>query len=140
MWFKAKIVKSIDIDKNCGIGERTVTTMNVIERIKSGEIVVGMLDGWYEPLEDNGVAKEELLRLAKLGAEMQWISVSERLPDKCCSCFIWHISDEFGGMCIAAHYNSIKKTFGHEERFGGKTTHWMPMIYPPKDGDKNEGV
>ena len=75
---------------------------------------------------------DELLRLAEIGERMQWLPVSERLPERCCSCFIWHVDKEFGGMCIAAYYNSIKKSFGHEERFGGKTLYWMPLPEPSK--------
>jgi hypothetical protein len=71
----------------------------------------------------------------EIDIERQWVKCDDRLPDNCCSCFIWHISKEFGSSCISAHYNSIKKTFGHEERFGGKTTHWMPMPDAPKEGE-----
>lgn len=70
---------------------------------------------------------------AEAAMESPWVSVQDELPETCCSCFIWHISKEFGPSCIAAHYNSTKKTFGHEELFGGKTTHWMPLPEPPKE-------
>jgi len=122
---------------------------DVIERIEKGEVKILAIqtpsgedilknigfDFIRVMKKHNKVDVDELIELAKLGQQTQWISVNDRLPEKCCSCFIWHISKKFGGACISAHYNSIKKTFGYEERFGGNTTHWMPIPAIPK-GDK----
>ena len=99
--------------------------VQIVKRICKIDDVIGLVE-----VRENALS--ELLRLAKIGEQMQWMPVSERLPERCCSCFIWHVDKEFGGMCIAAYYNSIKKSFGHEERFGGKTLYWMPLPEPPK--------
>lgn len=74
-----------------------------------------------------------VLGLIRPAPENRWIPVSERLPEVDGAYFIWHISKDFGGMCVSTHWNSIKKTFGQEEMFGGKTTHWMPLPEAPKE-------
>lgn len=63
--------------------------MNVIERIEAGEIRVGIgfmyndkeYPGFEKDLQMRKDTKAELLRLAKLGAAMQWISVNDELPE-----------------------------------------------------------
>ena len=76
-------------------------------------------------------------------APMEWIPVSERLPD-------------FEGMCLCMRKSYSKANFRHQEIMyfdydeqafcsnadgvfvaDGNVTHWMPLPKPPKDGGKN---
>ena len=74
-------------------------------------------------------------------APMEWIPVSERLPD-------------FEGMCLCMRKSYSKANFRHQEIMyfdydeqafcsnvdgifvaDGNVTHWMPLPKPPKDGE-----
>lgn len=63
--------------------------MSVIERIENGEIKIkiDLGKGYYEVQSVThqekwrAEAKEELIKFAKLGKRMQWVSVAEMLPE-----------------------------------------------------------
>lgn len=75
--------------------------MNVIERIERGEIkvisesMIKTISGNKEVCtgikvsNDEPEATAELLRLVKIGAAMQWVPCSERLPEPGKVCDIW---------------------------------------------------
>jgi hypothetical protein len=57
--------------------------MNVIERIERGEITLQLIpnDGTWRHAWDENDCYKDLLRLAKHGRQMQWVPISERLPE-----------------------------------------------------------
>jgi len=61
---------------------REVSRLNVIDDIESGKLIVAeLVNGNLTKLVPDFNANTELLRLAKLGASRQWVSVAERLPN-----------------------------------------------------------
>jgi hypothetical protein len=81
---------------------------------------------------------DEVLRLAKIGQQMQWISVNDRLPEttdgeseKIIVC------DNEDSIITGVKYYSEDKVFA-DEFWGvwsiGEFTHWMPLPQPLKEG------
>lgn len=120
--------------------------MNVIDRVEGGEVVIYCQecrsDGRY--LTESFECKNELISLAKIGQQMQWISVSERLPER--PLYDWvlvaiklvpenwygvpHIAELRNGVWYSNSYNAP-----FESTCGIVVTHWMPLPKRPKDGD-----
>ena len=74
-------------------------------------------------------AQAELLRLCEVGARMQWVPVSVRLPwiDKMVLCY-----GDGGAVLTGYYYDGW-----HTGRLNWRITHWMPLPQPPQDGDNN---
>ena len=112
--------------------------MNVVDLIDNNEVLVYQwVDEWTIY---NKSLEEELFRLAKLGASMQWISVKEELPGQHVTVMILtkHAS-------IWVNMSFIKDTEvfecsyfiddnGYRYRID-EVTHWMIQPKPPKEGD-----
>ena len=109
--------------------------MDVIERIERGEFIVHEHD-W-----------DELVRLAKIGQQMQWVPVSERMPEKDVLVLLYlndgehtkittgkiYASDDArvdGKFCVG--FDQVCPDFLKRE----VVTHWMPL--PPLP--EGEGV
>lgn len=91
---------------------------------------------WEDACADIEV-KNELLRLAKLGQQIQWVSVVERLPETNKN----YIAATDNNHVIYAKYVKTivrKKDVLRWEWYNRicpwNITHWMPLPTPPKDG------
>ena len=116
--------------------------MNVIERIEKDSLHLFDTKGNWDT-----EAQDELLKLAKIGQQMQWISVSERLPER--PLYDWvlvaiklvpenwygvpHIAELRNGVWYSNSYNTP-----FESTCGIVVTHWMPLPKRPNDGDNND--
>lgn len=99
--------------------------MNVIERIEKGEINIRLITDFarYGGIIDDE-SKAELLRLAKLGQQMQWVSVYKRFPEVNQDVLIAKGKSVDSGW-LNLHGNFIG--------LGGiQPTHWMPLPPAPK--------
>lgn len=90
--------------------------------------------------------KNELISLAKIGQQMQWIPVDEKLPER--PLYDWvlvatklvpenwygvpHIAELRNGVWYSNSYNTPL-----ESTCDIVVTHWMPLPERPKDGDNN---
>ena len=93
-----------------------------------------------KPMSPND--SDVLLRLAKIGQQMQWIPVNERLPERPLHDWVlvatklvpenWygvpHIAELRSGIWYS-HENDAPM----EELYGVVVTHWMPLPQPPKE-------
>jgi len=107
-----------------------VIISDVIERIKNGELsVVRSLKGELIAIKSNFPfirdedAETELLQLAKLGQQMQWISVTDRLPTEEKFYFARY---EDGRVSTGTFFKDLG-------RFNRGVTHWMPVPPNPKE-------
>lgn len=96
-------------------------------------------DVWYPNYEEEvKLLREENKQLKERIHKMQWIPVSERLPDEYQDVHIWLCDGD-------AEYNvtfdgEIFDRWGGEGYKIGEVSHWMPLPEPPqkaKDGDNN---
>jgi len=110
---------------------------DVVERINRGEFVGGV----YEVVGDGGItpnfkATAELLRLAKLGQQMQWVNVNDLLPDKDDDVLVW-VGTTSVRACIG------KTPYGRAWYLVDKNcylnfwnvTHWMPLPPNPNEAE-----
>lgn len=102
-----------------------VIMSDILERIERKEVmvVVGVRAGFAMTTSPND--SRELVRLAKLGQQMQWVSVKDRLPLPdamvlCCS--------KDGVIHTGYHYDCW-----HTGRFPVFVTHWMPLPPSPRE-------
>lgn len=107
--------------------------MNVIERIERGELILSIAEGvedlpgfvYSEKEED----RAELLRLAKIGAAMQWVPVTlDTMPKHEQDCIICTKDKEvLGGFYYSAECPGFYgKRVGYDVDF---VAHYMPL--PP---------
>ena len=82
-------------------------------------------DALLERLPDDLPYKGSVKRVLMQAPAVEWVSVSERLPEKDGLYIIVGRS----GTPHAAHYYTGKRGFSNPY-----ATHWMPMPEPPKEG------
>ena len=119
---------------------------NVIERLEKGEleivktsetkiINIGQFkDGKIKIAVHDEMSTAELLRLAKLGQQMQWVSVVDKLPEKDDDVLVW-----VGVTCVRACIGNTP--YGQAWYLVDKhcylnmynVTHWMPLPPNPKE-------
>lgn len=111
--------------------------MNVIDRIENIRLTcTNSVIGKTISLPD----LKELIELAKIGQQMQWVSVSERLPEK--PLYDWVLvqtklvpENWYGVPHIAELRNGVWYSDRHdtplEETCGVVVTHWMPLLPAP---------
>lgn len=113
-------------------------TMDVLERIEKGELSFDIFN--TKTFQPSVKSEIELLKLAKLGQQMQWVSVADRLPDEGQSVDIW-VAKGYGhpGRSADVIYREDDgerwfeigdMTFDLEE-----VSHWMPLPPSPKEED-----
>lgn len=136
--------------------------MGVIERIEKGEKNVYVCSSYVEDLENNektdvmmerdDIDRAELLRLARIGQQMQWVSVKDRLPaiDYSQSPYdrkVDVITSNKRGTLGELRYKS--NGYGKTEKsklprweypnggniYHGEVTHWMNLPKPPKEAE-----
>lgn len=103
--------------------------MNVIEQIEKGEIIIQAFGN------EDGISKivtDELLRLAKLGQQVQWVSIGERKPQNGQVCDVWVVPNGKRVTNIKYHGNGF---IGWAEHDRDKITHWMPLPPAPKGAE-----
>ena len=118
------------------INQRTVTIMSVIERIEKDSLHLFDTKGNWDT-----EAQDELLKLAKIGQQMQWVSVDEKLPEDGQIVDVWIVSNGlFNQRLTDVVYSSTSLTFqiddicdvGIESHpTNSFITHWMPLPKPP---------
>ena len=122
------------------INQMTVTIMSVIERIEKDSLHLFDTKGNWDT-----EAQDELLKLAKTGQQMQWISVNEKLPER--PLYDWVlvaiklVPENWYGVPRIAELRSgvwyCTECEPLEETLSVKVTHWMELPDNPKDGDNN---
>lgn len=118
--------------------------MDVLERIESKELNIEVLtlicDGSYCQIDSEELT-EELLQLAKLGKQMQWVSVKDRKPEHEEVVDIWvDDGDGFNYRVPDAEYNAETGMFESqyylpEDSDTDFVTHWMPLPPSPKEAE-----
>ena len=111
--------------------------MNVIERIEKGvsKLTITKLSSDIPAYIRSREQEIELLELAKLGQQMQWVSVTERLPEHKQVVDIFlngcrHIDVEF-----FIHNNEKFFYLSGAVVYYNYVTHWMPLPPNPKGAE-----
>ena len=108
--------------------------MDVIERLEKGisKLTVTKLSSDIPAYVRGREQEIELVRLAKLGKQMQWVSVADRLPE------VGQLVIAYGEACLIKPFvtAAILTNWGAfldvNESTGFIPTHWMPLPEPPK--------
>jgi len=111
--------------------------MNIIERIEKGttKLIVSKLSSDIPAYVKDQEQENELLRLAKLGQQMQWVNAYDRLPNKDNDVLVWTGATSVRA-CVGetpygrAWYLVDKNCYLN----WWNVTHWIPLPQPPKDG------
>ena len=132
---------------NVRVDDGRVLSVDVIERIERGEMIVSeLVDGKLTKLVPDFNANTELLRLAKIGQRMQWVSVGERLPKKNVLVLLYLNDGEHTKITTGKIYASDDAKYDGEFCIGFDqvypdflkrqvVTHWMPLPEPLKEGE-----
>ena len=102
--------------------------MNVLERIKKQEltVLVGENYDMGSTIRNSLECSQELIKLAEIGQQMQWVSVNDRLPNfngKIIAC-------SGGEKVMGCSFNNDAKEFFHIQNIKN-VTHWMPLPNKP---------
>ena len=70
-------------------------------------------------------------------ADMKWIPVTERLPEKTCQCvcrYVFGENAEYPFYRVLWYFPHLEEPhFQHEGSLDLRVTHWMPLPEPPKE-------
>ncbi len=131
----------------------------MLDAIESGKIGISVHVGaWADDMRDiNGQIqkmveiKAELLRLAKIGQQMQWVACRDRLPEHGKPIDVWIVEEGYGRRSIDAEYDADERLFNTDEgdyeaddgtEIDGIVTHWMvkpadpEILQPLLEGEK----
>jgi hypothetical protein len=114
--------------------------MDVLERIEKGESSVYVTQSYIEidasneeieeAMKQDDVDRVELLRLAKLGKQMQWVGVAHKPPKINEHVIVFHEDD-----CKIAYISTSRNWRSSDDGSGlyGTIKYWMPL--PPNPGE-----
>lgn len=111
--------------------------MSIIDRIEKEKLAVSVHDCTRIPYEFDVKAYNELLRLAKIGERMQWISIHDEKPKVGQIVDVLSDGKRFIDMEVkqdndGCFFDSIYEIY---IRGINDITHWMPMPTPPKEAE-----
>jgi hypothetical protein len=108
--------------------------MDVLERIEKGELVSYVIEmvideRGVKDVESRNDLSVELMCLAKIGKQMQWVSIKDNIPKKEEDVIVFRIDDH--NSCIG-WIGESGQWWSNGEMLHS-VTHWMPV--PPNPGE-----